>query len=370
MADNRSHRGRQLGTGLRRFGAALSWFALDVGELDQWVVGRMQSAKCKMQNAKWAAAGEFARRATFSVCLALLGAWLVCGVSSLVLAQERPLNVDAARAFGYLKRVCDIGPRVSGSAGMEKQQQLLIEHFSKFGCEIKSQTFDVAHPVNGTPVRMTNLVVSWQPTAKERVLICCHYDTRPYPDRDILRPRGTFIGANDGGSGVALLMEMAHHMRGIQPTYGVDFVFFDGEELVYRQGDKFFHGSEYFARWLRDKPPAYRYVCGVLVDMIGDKKLELYYERNSLDLAPKVTKSLWATAKRLGVKEFVDKVKHEVSDDHIALNQIAGVPTADIIDFDYTAWHTTRDVATACSGDSLSKVARVLLTWLSEVPAP
>jgi hypothetical protein len=285
-----------------------------------------------------------------------------------VVAQEVNLDVDGKRALQYLQRVCDIGPRVSGTDGMLKQQQLIIDHFSKLGCEIKSQAFDVNHPVNGTPVRMTNLVVSWNPTAKERVLLCCHYDTRPFPDRDFLKPRGTFIGANDGASGVALFMEMAHHMKAIRPRYGVDMVFFDGEELVFRNGDKYFYGSEYFAKWLRDKPPEYRYVCGVVVDMIADKKLELYYEHGSLRMAGKVTRSIWATAKRLGVKEFIEKAKHEVSDDHLALNQIAGVPTCDIIDFDYSPWHTTRDIPSACSADSLQKVARVLLTWLQDVP--
>ena len=284
------------------------------------------------------------------------------------IGQEVNINVDGKRALQYLQRVCDIGPRVSGTDGMLKQQQLIIDHFSKLGCEIKSQTFDVNHPVNGTPVRMTNLVVSWNPTAKERVLLCCHYDTRPFPDRDFLKPRGTFIGANDGASGVALFMEMAHHMKAIRPRYGVDMVFFDGEELVFRNGDKYFYGSEYFAKWLRDKPPEYRYVCGVVVDMIADKKLELYYEHGSLRMAGKVTRSIWATAKRLGVKEFIEKAKHEVSDDHLALNQIAGVPTCDIIDFDYSPWHTTRDIPSACSADSLQKVARVLLAWLQDVP--
>lgn len=283
-------------------------------------------------------------------------------------AQELPLKIDAARAFGYLEQICRLGPRVSGSDGMQKQQQLIIQHFQQFGCQISAQSFDAPHPLSGQPVRMTNLVVSWQPAAKERVLLCCHYDTRPYPDQDTFRPRGTFIGANDGASGVALFMEMAHHLKTIKPRYGVDMVFFDGEELVYSRNDPYFLGSEYFANWYASEPPAYRYVCGVLVDMIADKKLSLGMEKNSVQMAPEVTRSVWAVAQQLRVTEFVPKVKYEVRDDHLALNQIARIPTCDIIDFEYPQWHTTRDTPSACSGDSLAKVARVLLAWLQTVP--
>ena len=299
----------------------------------------------------------------------LLVVW-VCGafVATDVAAQDRPVAFDAQRSFEYLEDICRIGGRVSGTPGMDKQQKLLIEHFQKFGCEIKAQAFDVANPVNGNPVRMTNLLVSFNPRARERVLLCCHYDTRPYPDRDILRPRGLFVGANDGASGVALFMEMAHQMATIQPRYGVDMVFFDGEELVYRPSDKYFHGSEYFSRWYRENPPQdYRYVCGVLVDMIADKNLAIYVEKNSLRMAPEVTRSVWQTAKRMRVTEFIDRPKYEVRDDHLALNEIAKIPTCDLIDFDYPHCHTTRDTPRSCSAASLGKVGRVLLQWLQEV---
>ncbi|NQV26245.1 MAG: M28 family peptidase [Rhodopirellula sp.] len=283
-------------------------------------------------------------------------------------AQNVNINWDTRRAFEYLQKVCEIGPRVSGTDGMLKQQTLIIDHFRQFGCEIRAQAFDVAHPQTGVPVRMTNLVISFDPSAKQRVVLGCHYDTRPFPDQDRVRPRGPFIGANDGASGVALFMEMAHHMKTIKPRYGVDFVLFDGEELVYDEFGKYFLGSEYFARWYRDNPPDYQYVCGVVADMVADKNLELYIERNSWKMAPKVTQSLWATARNMQVKEFVYSQKYEIRDDHLALNEIAGIPTADIIDFDYPYWHTTRDTARSCSATSLAKVGRVLLQWLTEVP--
>ncbi|MFP6764637.1 MAG: M28 family peptidase [Planctomycetaceae bacterium] len=283
-------------------------------------------------------------------------------------AEAAEISFDSARAYGYLKSVCAIGRRVSGSEGMQRQQSLLIRHFQKLGADMKAQRFDVPHPVTGSPVRMTNLVVSFDPSAQQRVLICCHYDTRPYPDRDILRPRGTFIGANDGASGVALLMELGNQMRTIKPRYGVDFIFFDGEELVFNDGDPYFLGSEHFSRWYAAAKPGYRYVAGVLVDMIGDRSLQLSMEKNSFQKAPAVTRSVWSVAKRLRVREFIGRVKHEVRDDHLALNDIAGIPTCDIIDFDYRYWHTTRDTPMQCSAASLGKVGRVLLHWMVEVP--
>jgi len=289
-------------------------------------------------------------------------------------AETAAPEFDEKRAFGYLTQICDIGPRISGTEGMEKQQQLVAEHFSKLKARVAFQSFDATHPLTRRPVRMNNLIVSWQPEANERVLLACHYDTRPHADRDPspqLAENGIFLGANDGASGVALFMELGHHIRQIKPTYGVDFVIFDGEELVYNDiRDPYFLGSEHFSKDYRDKPPQHRYLCGVLVDMIAGKNLQIYQERNSLELAPEVTQSIWRTAKNLKIREFVARPKHEVRDDHLSLNMIAGIPTCDIIDFDYPHWHTTRDTPAACSGASLAKVGRVLLAWLEEVPAP
>jgi hypothetical protein len=251
---------------------------------------------------------------------------------------------------------------------MSEQQTLLVEHFTKLGAQVSYQSFDAADPVSGQPVRMSNLIVSWDPKATERVFICCHYDTRPFPDRDRRNPRGVFIGANDGASGCALLMELGHHMADLHPTRGVDFVFFDGEELVYRDQGKYFLGSTYFATQYRDAPPPYRYAAGVLIDMIGDKDLDLFPEKTSVRLAPGVTRSVWAAAKSLKIREFHQNPRHEISDDHVPLNEIAHIPTCDVIDFDYPYWHTAMDVPSHCSGDSLVKVGRVLLRWLTLPP--
>lgn len=310
--------------------------------------------------------------------MSLIGRWLVSmivallgmgGLTGSAFAAE-PTAPDADRAFGYLQQVCAIGPRISGTDGMARQQELLAKHFTDLGAVVSYQEWDTPHPVNGEPVRLKNMIVTWHPDTTERVLLCCHYDTRPKPDEEQL-PRdreSPFIGANDGGSGVALLMELGHFMRGLPVKLGVDFVFFDAEELIYQKPGKFFLGSEYFSTQYRDAPPPYRYRCGVLLDMVADKDLKIWQEVNSTRLAGFVTDSVWASAKATGVKEFVAKRKHEINDDHISLNTIAAIPTCDVIDFDYPHWHKRNDLPAACSGESLAKVATVMRHWLQNVP--
>jgi hypothetical protein len=294
-------------------------------------------------------------------------------VVCLALSSRQPIDAadpvfDGKRAFSYLEAICDLGPRISGSPGMTAQQELLEKHFTQLGAQVRFQEFDVPHPTTGQPVRMRNLLVVWDPQASERVLLCCHYDTRPRPDQELIPAHRDkpFIGANDGASGVAVLMELGQQFAAHPPQRGVDFVFFDGEELVYNKNDKYFLGSEKFATEYRDHPPqGFRYSAGVLLDLVAGKNITFFYEKNSLRYAPDLTRSIWETAGRLGVREFVPRSKHLVLDDHLALNQIAKIPSCDIIDFDYPHWHKRNDLPAACSEDSLAKVGRVLLAWLA-----
>ncbi|NUQ62610.1 MAG: M28 family peptidase [Pirellulales bacterium] len=279
--------------------------------------------------------------------------------------EDIPFN--GARAYGYLKQICALGPRSSGSAGMEAQQKLTAEHFARLGAQVEFQRFGVKHPVDGSTVAMANLIARWNPDRKERILLCAHYDTLPLPMLDPVNPRGTFVGANDGASGVALLMELAHEIGNLSTPLGIDVVLLDGEEFVFRDRDRYFLGSEYFARkHVEDRPP-YRYRWGVLLDMIGDADLQLYQEQNSMwwrDVRPLV-EEIWATAARLGVREFIPRKKHAVQDDHVPLHDIAGIPICDIIDFDYPAWHTQGDTPDQCSALSLAKVGWVIREWLA-----
>jgi hypothetical protein len=285
--------------------------------------------------------------------------------------EDVPL--DAERCFSWLKKICQIGTRASGSEGMKRQQAMLREHFTKLGATVQMQGFDVRHPLNGSRVRMENMLVQWHPEKKERILLAAHYDTRPFPDEDPRNPRGTFVGANDGASGPALLTELAYLVRGYKGHFGIDFVLFDGEEFIFQQRGEYFLGSMYFSTVYRNEPPAYRYKWGVLLDMVADKDLQIYYEVNSLRYARPLVLEIWKTAARLGVKEFRARSRHEIRDDHLPLNQVARIPTCDLIDFDYprpglnnSYWHTEQDRPENCSGVSMARVGWVVWEWLKQ----
>ena len=308
--------------------------------------------------------------------LALLGVLTVGAIVAAAFAAFRggaaaaDKQVDGDRAYGYLVELCKIGPRIPGTEGMAKQQELLTKYFEGLGAKVSLQKF---RHKNFPRVEFANMIIQWHPRAEERVLLCAHYDTRPYPDRDPRNPRGTFIGASDGASGVAVLMELGRAMPDLTANYGVDFVLFDAEDYVWRVDadlDDYCLGSEYFAQqYARDKKREYRYVWGVLLDMVGDADLQIYKEKNSLrtEKGRQLVKELWAAADRLGVREFYSTARHELTDDHLPLISIAKIPTCDIIDFDYRYWHTEGDVPERCSGDSLAKVGRVVLEWLRTV---
>lgn len=291
------------------------------------------------------------------------------GEKQLTLA-DIPFNGE--RAYGYLKQICDLGPRVTGSEGMLKQQQVLTKHFQDLGAKVTLQKFRARQGGRGKLTDMANLVVEWHPEKTERILLCCHYDTRPFPDQDPVNPQGRFIGANDGGSGVALLMELGNEMPKLPSKYGVDFVFFDAEEFVYDEREKYFIGSERFARlyYLEGDKRKFTYKWGVLLDMVADAELRIPQERNSITWKPvrPLVGEIWATAKRLGVTEFVPEIGEEIRDDHLELFQTGKIPTCDLIDFHYgpghAYWHTERDLPENCSALSLAKVGWVVSEWL------
>lgn len=281
---------------------------------------------------------------------------------------------DAARAMGYLKKVCALGPRISGSDGMMKQQELLQKHFEEQGGKVQRQRFTVKQRSRKQPTEMANLIVSWHPDRPRRLILCSHYDTRPIADQEP-DPRNwtkPFISANDGGSGVALLMELAHHMKDLKLQVGVDFVLFDGEEYVFNndeEGDLYFFGSQHFAKEYRGNRQRQRYLGAVLLDMIAGKNPRFAKEQHSWAQAGPLVQEIWGIAAQQRAAAFRDEVGEAIRDDHLALNA-AGIPAVDVIDFNYMYnghWHKLSDVPENCSGDTLAQVARVLMVWLQRV---
>jgi hypothetical protein len=285
----------------------------------------------------------------------------------------KPAAVDGGRAYQYLKQICDIGPRTAGSAANERQRLIVADLWKKNGLDVREQPFTGFDPATRERKNMVNLIGAWKPERTRRVLLSAHYDTRPFPDEepDPAKRRGRFIGANDGASGVALLMEISNQLPKIETEWGVDLVLFDGEELVYGDNGEYFLGSRHFARqYLAEKKGRpWSYEAGLVLDMVADKDLLITQEQYSLEYAPRVVRELWDVAEKLGERRFRKKVGPAVLDDHIPLNQ-AGIPTADVIDFDYPAWHTVDDVPERCSGESMAAVGRVVTAWLGLGPGP
>jgi hypothetical protein len=289
--------------------------------------------------------------------------------------EVAPAKFDEQRALKYLKQLCDLGPRISGSETIKKQQEIMEKHFKELGATVTRQEFKGKQLSRKQATEMVNLIVSWQPDKLRRVLISTHYDTRPIADQEKNRNNWNkpFVSANDGTSGVAFLMELGHHMKDLKTEFGVDFIFFDGEEYVFETaqvggGDKYFFGSEYFAEdyeKTRDKRK-FRYDAGLLLDLFAAKDAELKVEHYSYAAAKPLVEQIWTLAKHVGAKSFKFENGWEVQDDHLALIK-AGIPTVDIIDFDYPHWHKLTDTYDKVSGAQMAEVSKVISIWLQKI---
>jgi glutaminyl-peptide cyclotransferase len=292
-------------------------------------------------------------------------------------APEAPMPpFDSDRVMAYLKQLCDIGPRVSGTAGMTKQIELLTKHFEKHGGTVRKQTFEAKQRSQSAKVGMTNLIVSWFPDRPRRVILCSHYDTRPRaheePNRtDWVKP---FVSANDGTSGVAMLMELAHTIGTLTTPVGVDFVLFDGEEYVFEPtgplggGDKFFFGSDHFADdYAASKATRkFTYEAAILFDLFAHPGAKFPAEEYSYAKAPDLVTAFWTAAVAVRATSFQNLVGGGVQDDHLALNRV-GIPAIDVIDFDgyRQHWHRLSDTPDKCDGKQIAEVARVTVRWLT-----
>lgn len=288
-------------------------------------------------------------------------------------ASQRDFPFESKQALEYLEEICDIGPRISGSEGMQQQQELLKKHFEKHGGKVAWQRFKVQQTSRTQPVEMANMIVSWNTDQSRRVILCSHYDTRPIADQERNRRKWEepFISANDGGSGVAFLMELARHMKDLKIGVGVDFVLFDGEEYIFDprpepRGDKYFFGSEHFALEYRKRKGKERYQAAILLDMIAGKDACFPIEQNSWTQAGALVEVLWKIAGQQKCQAFQIREGPDVRDDHLAL-LAAGIPAVDIIDMDYPHWHRLSDVPENCSWQAMDQVARVIVTWLKLV---
>jgi Zn-dependent M28 family amino/carboxypeptidase len=296
-------------------------------------------------------------RIAVTVCIFLMPAMLTCGGKPP--ASSVPA-FDRAAAFDLLLRQCAFGPRVPGTAAHDSCLLFLESRLNQFADNVVRQSFSHTIEKSGQKVELTNLIASFNLSAVDRILLCAHWDSRPWADQDAdsSNHNKPVIGANDGASGVAALLEIARLLRTTPPPVGVDLILFDGEDLgMAGRSATFAAGSRYFAN---KKDERYRPRYGILLDMVGDRNLNLYKEGNSVRYAGDVVDRVWGLARRLDVPEFHLEQRYEVADDHVPLLN-AGIPCIDLIDFDYPYWHTVADTPDKCSPESLEKVGRVVL---------
>jgi len=272
---------------------------------------------------------------------------------------------NSENAYNYLKKQCDFGPRVPGSSGHQQCKDYLMRTLQWYADQVSPQVFMFSFGNPKQTFSATNIIAKFQPGKSERILLCAHWDTRPWADRDpdpnnVKKP---VLGANDGASGVAVLLEMARLLNSQKPNIGVDIVFFDAEDAGnYGDDRSWAKGSEAFAREFRSK---YFPRFGILLDMIGDADLSIYKEQFSAQYAAPIVNLVWNKAAQMGLNEFVPAIKYSVFDDHIPLLE-AGIPCIDLIDFDYPYWHTVEDTPDKCSASSLGKVGQLLTNIIYE----
>ncbi len=285
---------------------------------------------------------------------------------SSVSCQGRSIpQFDGKNAYEFMKRQCEFGPRNPGSSGHAKCLTYLTDELKKYADRVTLQNFSYPLRSGGQPVTMTNVIANFQPGKTQRILLLAHWDTRPWADMDP-DPRNHHLpvpGANDGASGVAVLLEIARLITANPPAFGIDILLVDGEDYgEYGSNDGWAIGSREFAR---KRDPNYRPRFGILLDLVGDADQLIYIERNSQKYAPEIVSKVWHQAEELGIATFIPEQRFEVMDDHIRLLEV-GIPCIDIIDFDYPYWHTTADTPDKCSPQSLENVGRVVMAVIYE----
>lgn len=270
------------------------------------------------------------------------------------------------KAFDYLIHQTDMGPRNPGSPGHQACLDWLIHQGRLLADTVVVQRFTGFNPYGDSDIPMANVIYRYRPHIKKRVMLMAHWDTRPVADLDLFDKDLPIPGANDGASGVAVLMHLAELFKQYPPTIGIDLAFWDGEDSGRpSRPEEFAQGSRFYSRNQIEPVPQ----KAILIDMIGDADLKIYYELYSLKFAPKLVTEIWKIARDMGFSDvFIPLQGPMVYDDHVPLSE-KGIPSINIIDFQYPRaglnyWHTHEDTPDKCSPQSLEIVGSVLLKWV------
>ena len=277
-------------------------------------------------------------------------------------------HFDGKHSYDFLLKQCEFGPRNPGSIGHQQFSKYLEKFLNEIDNEIIVQNFNYKEHITSKTQNGKNFIIQFNKESNKRLLIGAHWDTRSISDEETELDKRELpvLGANDGGSGTAVLMELALVFRDNPPPIGIDLVFFDAEDVgISGQPTTFAMGSEYFSKNLPIKKPQ----NAIIVDMVGDKNLKIPIERFSYKTNPDLVKELWSLAEELDLEAFNYTLGYEIYDDHVPLWENAQIPAIDIIDFDYpnlfyNYWHTQNDIPENCSPQSLYQVGTLLLNYI------
>ena len=288
-------------------------------------------------------------------------------------------NADSAYAF--TKAQCDFGPRNMNSRGHDLCGEWIVNKFREYGCKVTTQRANLTG-YDGTTLRSCNIMASINPEATTRILLCAHWDSRPWADNDPDQSnwKKPIIAANDAASGVAVMLELARIInngkaeKALRPQLGVDFVCFDAEDWGTPQwadgpddADSWALGAQY---WSKNLPQGYEARYGILLDMVGGVGAQFFQEGISLQYAPEIVKKVWRSAREVGFGSYFPKrMGGMVTDDHVPVNRYAKIPTIDIIPF-YPdckqsgfgpTWHTLADNMENIDRNTLRAVGQTLV---------
>lgn len=313
-----------------------------------------------------------------------------CGNTKKTATTESTITAEpvgpvfsADSALLYCQQQCDFGPRTMNSEAHERCAEWITNKFEQLGMTVTTQKATLTG-YDGTPLKATNIIASYKPEVKERIMLCAHWDSRPWADNDPdeANHKKPVMAANDGASGVGVMLEIARLLNDtLNTNVGIDFICFDAEDWGTPQwaetsgsdGDTWALGAQYWAA--NPHKQGYTARFGILLDMVGGQGARFYQEGVSLYYAPKVVQMVWKAAETVGFGSyFPNDEGSQITDDHLPVNQKAGIPCIDIIphypDCEQSSfgptWHTINDDMQHLDKNTLQAVGQTLVQVIFE----
>lgn len=286
----------------------------------------------------------------------------------------KPPAFSADSSYSFIEKQVAFGPRIPNSTQHDSCAEWLTQKLEKYADEVIVQSAQV-QAYDGTNLNIKNIIASFNPPSRKRILLCAHWDTRPWADQDTENQDMPITGANDGASGVGILLEIARQLMIKRPDMGVDIILFDAEDYGQPRNSGFPDkdntyclGSQYWSNNLHK--PNYSAMYGILLDMVGAKNAVFTMEGFSMFYAPAVVRKIWSNASKLGHSNYFRFEKtSSIVDDHLYINKLTGIPSIDIVHYDYTTpshfgpfWHTHQDDMDIISKATLRAVGETVLS--------